>query len=96
MLLQSSFEIIGTTYIQRFICTFKDVDKIVHTDLILPRRPDEFIKKDSLGTFVSSIISAAGPEELLRRRAAGLGIEPRYPGPKPGVLPLDDPAMCVI
>ena len=25
--------------------------------------------------------------------AAGLGLEPRYPGPKPGVLPLDDPAM---
>ncbi len=27
--------------------------------------------------------------------AAGLGLEPRYPGPKPGVLPLDDPAMIL-
>lgn len=25
--------------------------------------------------------------------AAGLGLEPRYLGPKPSVLPLDDPAM---
>ncbi len=25
--------------------------------------------------------------------AAGLGLEPRYSGPKPDVLPLDDPAM---
>lgn len=24
--------------------------------------------------------------------AAGLGFEPRLPGPEPGVLPLDDPA----
>ena len=26
-------------------------------------------------------------------RAAGPGLEPEYPGPKPGVLPLDDPAI---
>ncbi len=26
--------------------------------------------------------------------AAGLGLEPRLPGPEPDVLPLDDPAMC--
>ena len=25
--------------------------------------------------------------------AAGQGFEPRLPGPEPGVLPLDDPAM---
>lgn len=25
--------------------------------------------------------------------AAGQGFEPQLPGPKPGVLPLDDPAM---
>ena len=25
--------------------------------------------------------------------AAGLGFEPRLPGPEPGVLPLDDPAI---
>lgn len=25
---------------------------------------------------------------------AGLGFEPRYPPPKGGVLPLDDPAMA--
>ncbi len=25
-------------------------------------------------------------------RAAGQGLEPRYSGPKPDVLPLDDPA----
>ncbi len=25
---------------------------------------------------------------------AGQGLEPRYSGPKPDVLPLDDPAMC--
>lgn len=25
--------------------------------------------------------------------AAGLGFEPRYSGPKPDVLPLDDPAI---
>lgn len=29
-------------------------------------------------------------------KAAGLGLEPRYPGPKPGVLPLDDPAALNI
>lgn len=28
--------------------------------------------------------------------AAGLGFEPKLPGPKPGVLPLDDPAMFKI
>lgn len=27
------------------------------------------------------------------KTAAGPGLEPRYPGPKPGVLPLDDPAI---
>ena len=27
--------------------------------------------------------------------AAGLGLEPRYSGPKPDVLPLDDPAIIV-
>lgn len=27
--------------------------------------------------------------------AAGLGLEPRYSGPKPDVLPLDDPAMTI-
>jgi hypothetical protein len=26
--------------------------------------------------------------------AAGLGFEPRLPGPEPGVLPLDDPATA--
>ncbi len=28
--------------------------------------------------------------------AARQGLEPQYPGPKPGVLPLDDRAMCAI
>ncbi len=28
--------------------------------------------------------------------AAGLGLEPRLPGPEPGVLPLDDPANRTI
>lgn len=28
--------------------------------------------------------------------AAGLGFEPRLPGPEPGVLPLDDPAKIKI
>ena len=33
---------------------------------------------------------------LFPSSAAGLGLEPRYPGPKPGVLPLDDPAALEI
>ena len=28
--------------------------------------------------------------------AAGIGLEPIYPGPKPGVLPLDDPAIPIL
>ncbi len=28
-------------------------------------------------------------------RAGGLGLEPRYSGPKPDVLPLDDPPMTL-
>ena len=28
-----------------------------------------------------------------RRMVPGLGLEPRLPGPKPGVLPLDDPGI---
>ena len=28
--------------------------------------------------------------------ARGQGIEPRLPGPKPGVLPLDDPRMSIL
>ena len=27
--------------------------------------------------------------------AAGQGFEPRLPGPEPGVLPLDDPAISI-
>ena len=27
--------------------------------------------------------------------AAGQGLEPRFPGPEPGVLPLDDPAVFI-
>ncbi len=29
----------------------------------------------------------------MSRMAAGLGLEPRYPPPEGGVLPLDDPAI---
>ncbi|MDQ5901561.1 MAG: hypothetical protein QG580_276 [Patescibacteria group bacterium] len=28
--------------------------------------------------------------------AAGQGLEPQYPGPKPGVLPLDEPAISLL
>ena len=33
---------------------------------------------------------------MLSIHAAGPGLEPGYPGPKPGVLPLDDPANTVL
>ena len=32
------------------------------------------------------------PPDLFPAKAAGLGLEPRYPPPEGGVLPLDDPA----
>ncbi len=36
------------------------------------------------------------PHEAGISFAAGLGLEPRYLGPKPSVLPLDDPATMKI
>ena len=33
---------------------------------------------------------------MVRKLAAGLGFEPRYAGPEPAVLPLDDPAMSEV
>ncbi len=32
----------------------------------------------------------------MRTNVAGLGFEPRYPPPKGGVLPLDDPAVATL
>jgi hypothetical protein len=50
-------------------------------------------------TAVKSEVVRASVRTYYRRQcaaelseAAGLGFEPRLPGPEPGVLPLDDPA----
>ena len=55
-------------------------------------RPSEFFSEISVGIFLEKSSDFVQKSQPLYA-AAGFGFEPKFLGPRPKVLPLDDPAM---